>query len=48
MSTLSGAAAVLAGKTAIGRATIHVLSVNAPDFLAVREQLMEERAFLLK
>jgi hypothetical protein len=36
----------LAGKTAIGRITIQVLAVNAPDFRAVREALMEERTFL--
>jgi hypothetical protein len=33
----------LAGKTAIGRITIQVLAVNATDFRAVREALMEER-----
>jgi hypothetical protein len=35
--------AALAGSTAIGRATIHVLSINDPDFLAVREALIRER-----
>lgn len=32
----------------MGRATIHVLSINAPDFLAVQEQLMHEQMFLLE
>jgi hypothetical protein len=32
----------LAGRTAIGRITIQVLAINDPDFLAVREALMEE------
>jgi hypothetical protein len=36
----------LAGKTAIGRITVQVLAVNATDFRAVREVLMEERTFL--
>jgi hypothetical protein len=35
-------AAELAGRTAIGRITIQVLAINDPDFLAVREALMEE------
>src|SRR5208282_2394935 len=29
--------ATLAGRTAIGRVTIHVLAINGPDFLALRE-----------
>jgi hypothetical protein len=37
--------AALAGKTAIGRVTIHVLSINDPDFLAVREALIREQEF---
>jgi len=37
--------AVLQGKTAIGRATIAVLSINDPDAIAVREALMEEGVF---
>ena len=36
---------VLAGKTAIGRITIQVLAVNAADFVAVREALMDEQTF---
>jgi hypothetical protein len=32
----------LAGKTAIGRCTIRVLAINAPDFRAVREWLKKE------
>jgi hypothetical protein len=35
-------AATLAGRTAIGRITIQVLAIKDPDFLAVREALMEE------
>ena len=38
----------LEGRTAIGRATFHVLSINDPDFLAVREALIRERAFPLE
>jgi hypothetical protein len=37
--------AVLVGRTVIGRATINVLSINDPDFLAVREALIREQAF---
>ena len=37
--------ATLRGKTAIGRATIAVLSINNPDAVAVREALMEEGVF---
>jgi len=40
--------AELVGTTAIGRITIHVLAVNAADFLAVRVALMEEGAFQLE
>lgn len=40
--------AALTGKTAIGRATIHVLAINSPDFLAVREALIREQAFPLE
>ncbi len=36
------AGAVLRGKSAIGRATIAVLSINDPDAIAVREALIEE------
>ena len=32
----------LAGRTSIGRVTIQVLAINAPDFLAVREELAGE------
>ena len=38
-------AAELSGGTAIGRITIQVLAINDPDFLAVREALMEEGVF---
>lgn len=38
---------VLVGQTAIGRVTIHVLAINDPDFLAMREVLIREQAFLL-
>jgi HNH endonuclease len=37
--------ATLRGKTAIGRATIVVLSINNPDAIAVREALIEEGVF---
>jgi hypothetical protein len=37
--------ATLRGKTAIGRATIAVLSINNPDAITVREALMEEGVF---
>jgi len=40
--------AVLAGRTEIGRATIQVLAINAPDFLAVREALIQEETFPLE
>lgn len=36
------AGAVLQGKTATGRATIAVLSMNDPDAVAVREALIDE------
>jgi hypothetical protein len=36
---------MLEGRTAIGRATIRVLAINDPDFLAVRAALIEERVF---
>lgn len=36
------AGAVLQGKTATGRATIVVLSMNDPDAVAVREALLDE------
>ena len=36
----------LVGRTAVGRVTIHVLAINEPDFLAVRDALMKERVFL--
>jgi hypothetical protein len=35
----------LTARTAIGQVTIQVLAINAPDFLAVREALLAERAF---
>jgi hypothetical protein len=35
--------AELTGRTAIGPVTVHVLAINAPDFLAVRAALVEER-----
>lgn len=39
--------AILGGRTAIGRVTVQVLAINDPDFLAVREALIEEQAFPL-
>lgn len=38
--------ALLVGKTAIGRVTIAVLNINDPDFVAVRESLVQEGRFL--
>jgi len=38
----------LEGRTAIGRATIQVLAINDPDFLAVRNALIQERVFPLE
>jgi len=35
----------LAGKTAVGRATVQVLNINEPEAVAVRDALMEEGAF---
>jgi hypothetical protein len=40
--------AVLTGRTPMGRATIHVRSINDPDFLAVRDALIREQAFPLE
>jgi hypothetical protein len=37
--------AVVVGVTAIGRATVHVLAMNEPEFLAVREALIRERVW---
>lgn len=37
--------AELVGRTDRGRITIRVLAINASDFLAVREALIEEREF---
>jgi hypothetical protein len=31
--------------TATGRATVHVLATNEPEFLAVRQALIRERAW---
>jgi hypothetical protein len=36
----------LVGRTRSGRATIRVLAINVPDFLAFRAELMEEGAYL--
>jgi hypothetical protein len=38
--------AVVAGMTAIGRATVHLLAMNEPEFLAARQALIRERAWL--
>lgn len=38
-------AAELTGRTPIGLITIQVLAINDPDFLAVREALMQEGVF---
>ena len=38
---------VLRGRTPIGCATIPVLSINDPDFRAVRQQLVQEQVFRL-
>jgi len=39
--------AALVARTVIGRVTTQVLAINDPDFLAVREALIAERAFPL-
>jgi hypothetical protein len=36
---------VIAGMTAVGRVTVQVLAMNAPDFMQVREALMSEGVF---
>ena len=38
--------AELTGRTAVGRVTINVLGINAPDFLEVRSELMREGCLL--
>jgi len=40
--------AMLTARTLTGRVTLRVLAMNAPDFLAVREALIEEGAFPLE
>jgi hypothetical protein len=40
--------AVLVGVTAIGQTTVHVLAINEPDFLAVREALIREQSNVLE
>jgi 5-methylcytosine-specific restriction endonuclease McrA len=40
--------ATLTGRTSIGRVTIQVLAINDPDFLAVREALIQEQSFSLE
>jgi hypothetical protein len=35
----------LLGTTAIGRATVHVLNINAPLYIAIRNQLAEKGHF---
>src|SRR5437867_3888116 len=37
--------ALIAGRTAVGRATVVVLAMNDPDLVAVREALIEEGRF---
>ena len=39
--------AILHGRTAIGRVTIHVLAINDPDVVAVREALIAEQVLPL-
>jgi hypothetical protein len=41
-------AAALAGRTAIGPSTIHVLAINDAVFLAMRGALIQEQVFRLK
>ena len=33
----------IVGRTAVGRATVHVLAMNAPDLLLLRLELLSER-----
>ena len=35
----------LIGRTAIGRTTVEVLRINLPNFVALREVLMDDRLF---
>ena len=37
--------ALLVGRTRTGRATIQVLAINDPDFMALRAELMDEGVF---
>ena len=46
--TRSGAQELYLRAEPIGQATIHVLSINDPDFLAVRDALIREQAFPLE
>jgi hypothetical protein len=34
-----------AGLTAVGTATIHVLAINTPDYVEVRQALIDEGVF---
>jgi hypothetical protein len=40
--------AALGCRTEIGRITIQVLAINEPDFLAMRQALMQEKTFPLE
>jgi hypothetical protein len=42
------AGAALVGLTAIGQTTVHVLAINEPDSLAVREALIREQSNALE
>ena len=37
--------ALLSGRTAIGRATVKLLAINHPDYVLLRESLIDERTF---
>jgi hypothetical protein len=39
---------ILVGRTRVGRATIRVLAINDPDFVALRAELMDEKTYELE
>ena len=37
---------MMIGRTAVGRATVELFAINHPDYVLLRERLIEEGAFL--
>lgn len=37
--------AILVGRTPVGRATVELLAINHPDYVLLRESLIEEGVF---